>query len=196
MINRLFLLLIAIIAGKQIVIGIDSYQSLSIVYFTLSFGIIVVAAILMLVSDVRIIENEYAALFATTLPLGFSLGLLAEFNRAVHLPYLSLLVVLFIGVVAYRMKGSDQKANRMQIALHGLSGMILFLYPVLLIFENAVTVNFLWISVGTGLVAVGGMSLGFLKSGHPILSKVTIYKVFPGIFLIMTVAYSLGIGSY
>lgn len=196
MINRILLLLVAIIAGTQIVAGIESYKSLSIVYFTLSFGVFVIAAVLMLVSDVRIIENNYAALAAATLPLGFSLGLVAEFDGDFHLPYLFLLLTLFIGLVYARIKARRNIAIVIQIGLHGLSGLVLFIYPVFLMWQGTVQFNYLWISLGTGLVALGGMSLALLKSGHPIIQKQTIYKIFPAIFLLTAIAYSVGIGSY
>jgi hypothetical protein len=55
--------------------------------------------------------------------------------------------------------------------------------------------GYLGISVGTGLVAVGGMALAFLKSGKPILSKEQIYTIFPGVLLLAVFAFSVSIGS-
>jgi hypothetical protein len=67
--------------------------------------------------------------------------------------------------------------------------------PLVLLIQETVEVGFLGISVGTGLVAIGGMALGFLKSGKPILSKDQIYSIFPGVLLLAILGFSLGIGN-
>ena len=76
-INRIILLLVAVVAGIQIVSGIEDCGTIPIAYYTFSYGIFLVSALLMLLMGVDIIEHDIAALAASTLPLGFSMGMVA-----------------------------------------------------------------------------------------------------------------------
>lgn len=193
--NRIILLIIAILAGVQIVSGIENYAAISITYFTYSYGIFLVSSLLMMLMGVDIIEHDVAALIATTLPLGFSLGLIAEYFSAYHIVYLVLLVILFICLVILRLKQRSKLALIFQILLHGLSGMVLFTIPIILVIGDVENVVVLWISCGTGFIALGGMSLALLKSGKPVLTKDQIYTIFPGVLLLAVLTFAIGIGK-
>jgi hypothetical protein len=129
------------------------------------------------------------------LPLGFSMGLIGEFLLEYHLIYSSLISVLYAGLTIQKLRKQDKSALLFQILLHGFSGLVLFILPLVLFIQGEVESNFLGVSVGTGLVAIGGMALAFLKSGKPLLSKDQIYTIFPGVLLLAVVAYSIGIGQ-
>jgi len=194
-VNRLLLLVVAILAGIQIVTGIENYSLLAITYFTFSFGIFLVSALLMLLMGVDIIEHDTTALIASTLPLGFSLGLVAEFFSVHHVSYLVIITLLFAGLIFNRFLHRLKRTLLYQIILHGLSGLILFILPIILLIQGTVGPRYLWISFGTGLVAIGGMALGLMKSGKPVLNKEQIYSIFPGVLLLAVLGFSLGIGS-
>jgi hypothetical protein len=149
----------------------------------------------MVLMGVDIIEHPIAALAASMLPLGFSMGLIGEFLLEYHLIYSSLISVLYAGLTIQKLRKQDKSALLFQILLHGFSGLVLFILPLVLFIQGEVESNFLGVSVGTGLVAIGGMALAFLKSGKPLLSKDQIYTIFPGVLLLAVVAYSIGIGQ-
>jgi hypothetical protein len=46
--------------------------------------------------------------------------------------------------------------------------------------------------VGGALIGLGGLLLSFLKAGKPILSRETIFKVLPGLLLLMTACFVAG----
>jgi len=194
-INRIILLLVAGLAGFQIVIGIENCGIIPIAYYTFSYGISLVSALLMLLMGVDIIEHEVAALAASMLPLGFSMGLVAAFMLEYHLYYASFVSLLFAGLIIQKLRHEDKSALLFQIMLHGLTGLVLFIVPLVLIIQGTVETRYLGISIGTGLIAVGGMALAFLKSGKPILTKAQIYTIFPGVLLLAVLAFSIGIGS-
>ena len=194
-INRIILLFVAVMAGIQIVSGIEDCGTIPIAYYTFSYGIFLVSALLMLLMGVDIIEHDLAALAASTLPLGFSMGLVAAFMLEYHLAYSSLVSVLYGGLIIQKLRHQDKSALLFQILLHGLTGLVLFIMPLVLLFQGTVGISFLGISVGTGLIAVGGMALAFLKSGKPILTKDQIYTIFPGVLLLAVFAFSVGIGK-
>ena len=87
MMNRIILLIVGILAGFQIVSGIEGLGTIPIAYYTFSYGIFLISAILMLIMGVDIIEHDMAALAASLLPLGFSMGLVGEFMLEYHFLY-------------------------------------------------------------------------------------------------------------
>jgi hypothetical protein len=192
--NRVILLLVAIVAGVQIVSGIEGLGTIPIAYYTFSYGIFLISAILMMLMGVDIIEHSAAALAASMLPLGFSMGLVGEFLLEYHLLYSSLISLLYAGLTIQKLRKQDKSALLFQILLHGFSGLVLFIMPLVLLYQGEVKPTFLGVSIGTGLIALGGMALGFLKSGKPLLSKDQIYTIFPVILLLAVVAFSIGIG--
>ena len=195
MLNRIILLLVAILAGFQIVSGIEGLGTIPIAYYTFSHGIFLISAILMLIMGVDIIEHDVAALAASTLPLGFSMGLVGEFFLEYHLVYASMVSILYAGLVIQKLRKKDKAALLFQILLHSFSGLVLFIMPLVLIVQGKVPISFIGVSVGTGLIAIGGMALAFLKSGKPLLSKEQIYLIFPLVLCMAVIAYSVGIGQ-
>ncbi len=192
--NRIILFIVAIIAGVQIVSGIEGLGTIPIAYYTFSYGIFLISAILMILMGVDIIEHDYAALAASMLPLGFSMGLVSEFMLEYHLTYSLLISVLYAGLVIQKLRKQDKSALWFQVLLHGFSGLVLFIMPLALLLKGEVELGFLGVSIGTGLIAIGGMALAFLKSGKPLLSKDQIYTIFPGVLLLAVLAFSIGIG--
>jgi len=192
--NRIILLAVALVAGYEIVSGIEGLGTIPIAYYTVSYGIFLLSAILMVLIGVDIIEHDIAALAASLLPLGFSMGMVGEFMLEYHLLYSSLISLLYAGLTIQKLRKKDKTALVFQILLHGISGLVLFNLPIVLLIQGDVNPNFLGVSVGTGLVAIGGMALAFLKSGKPILTKDQIYTIFPGVLLMAVVAFSIGIG--
>ncbi len=182
-------------AGVQIVTGIEDYGTIPIAYYTFSYGIFLVSALLMLLLGVDIIEHDLAALATSMLPLGFSMGMVAVFLPAYHLEYGLVVSILYAGLVIQKLRHQDKSAMLFQIMLHGLTGLILFFMPLVLVIQGTVNPGYLGISVGTGLVAIAGMALAFMKSGKPILNKEQIYTIFPSVLLLAVVAFSVGIGS-
>jgi len=192
-INRIILLLVAILAGVQIVIGVEDYGTIPIAYYTFSYGIFLISALLMLLMGVDIIEHDVAALAASMLPLGFSMGLVSAFMLGYHLAFSSVVSALFAGLIIQKLRHHNKSALIFQILLHGITGLVLFSMPLYLYFKGVLGLNSLGISVGTGLIAVGGMAMAFLKSGKPLLTKDQIYMIFPGVLLLAVFAFSVGI---
>ena len=123
------------------------------------------------------------------------MGIVAVFLPAYHLGYGVIISVLYAGLVIQKLRDQVKSAMLFQILLHGLTGLVLFIMPVVLVIQGTVDPGYLGISVGTGLIAIGGMALAFLKSGKPILTKDQIYMIFPGVLLLAVFAFSVGIGS-
>ena len=76
--------------------------------------------------------------------------------------------------------------------VHGISGMVIFLLPILLSLNGVTEVGFFLVGIGGALIGLGGLLLSFLKTGRPILSRETILTLLPWLFLLMTIAFVAG----
>ncbi|MEN8172091.1 MAG: hypothetical protein ABFS03_04350, partial [Chloroflexota bacterium] len=100
---------------------------------------------------------------------------------------------LIIVITRYTMKGA--MAVIPLAAVHGVAGMLIFLLPIILSTRGTTPGGFAWVGIGGALIGVGGLLLTFLKSGKPVLSKVTILTVLPGLLLLMTAAFVIGFAA-
>ena len=66
-------------AAYEIVVGIEGLNSLSIWAYTASFGVLIVASLLMIIYGFDILESQFVVIIAAIIPLGFSLGLITEY---------------------------------------------------------------------------------------------------------------------
>ena len=79
--------------------------------------------------------------------------------------------------------------------VHGISGMIIFLLPIIYSIQGKTFGGFAWVGIGGALIGVGGLLLTFLKSGKPLLSKDTILKMLPVLFMLMAAAFVFGFAA-
>ena len=67
--------------------------------------------------------------------------------------------------------------------------MVVFLLPSVLSAEGITRPGFAFVAMGGALIGLAGLLLYFLKAGRPIVSRQTILRILPVIFLLMTVAF-------
>ena len=78
------------------------------------------------------------------------------------------------------------------VIVHGVAGLTIFSLPIILVFSGLARSGFLLISVGGALISLGGLLLALLKAGKPLLSREIIFRVLPGLLLLMTAAFVAG----
>jgi hypothetical protein len=76
--------------------------------------------------------------------------------------------------------------------VHGVAGLTIFLLPIIFAITGQANAGFALVGIGGALIGIGGLLLSFLKTGHPILPRETIFKVLPGLLLLMTATYVAG----
>jgi hypothetical protein len=79
--------------------------------------------------------------------------------------------------------------------VHGVTGLIIFALPLVLVATGQVMPIFSLVGMGGALIGIGGLSLFLLKTGKPILSRQTVLKLLPGLLLVMTFAFVLGFSA-
>jgi len=192
MLDRILLLLTGLLAAYQVVAGIDGKPTMVIVAYTVAFGVLLIAGLLILIIGMEILDSSFVAIVATLIPLSLSLGIVAEHFPEWQTTYLLLVVVGFVLVLATRLLLPGNLATLSLMVVHGISGLLIFGLPFYLSLTGRTPLGFLLVGVGGGLIGLGGLLLSFLKTGHPILSRSMILAVLSGLLVLMTAAFVFG----
>lgn len=191
--DRTLLLLTVLCAGYQIAIGIDQMDSVSIIAYTIAFGVILVAGLLLMILGFDVLEAPIVVIISTIIPLTLSLGLIWQHLASFRTPYLIFTIIGFLAVTLTRSIPLQNKLPVITIAItHGIAGITIFLLPIVLAFQGQVKPLFSLIGLGGAFIGFGGLLLSFLKTGKPILSRDTIMRLFPILLLLTTALFIAG----
>lgn len=191
--DRVLLLITGLLAAYQIVVGIDQLSTTPIIAYTIAFGVLLVAGLLLIILGFEVLSSPIVVIVSTIIPLALSLGLVWEHFASFRIPYLIFTIIGFAAVTLTRSIPMQNKLPIVTIAVaHGIAGMTIFLLPIVLSIQAVMKPAFALVGIGGALIGIGGLLLSFLKAGKPILSKDTIFKVLPGLLLLMTVCFVAG----
>lgn len=191
--DRLLLLITGLLAAYQIVVGINDLSTVPIIAYTLAFGVLLVAGLLLIILGFDALDAPIVVIVSTIIPLTLSLGLVWEHSAAFRVPYLVFVILGFLAVSITRSISMQNKLPTATIALvHGVAGLTIFLLPIVISLQGQAKPAFALVGVGGALIGLGGLLLSFLKAGKPILSRETILKVLPGLLLLMTACFVAG----
>jgi hypothetical protein len=193
--DRILLLITGLLAAYQIVKGVGNAEPLAIAAYTVAFGVLLVAGLLIIILGFSILDSPLVVIVSTIIPLSLSLGLVTQYLPAWKTLYIIFVIVGFLLVVYSRYKMEGAMAVIPLATVHGIAGMTIFLLPIVLSVQGKAPSGFFWVGIGGALIGIGGLLLAFLKSGKPILSKDTILTVLPGLLLLMTAAFVVGFAA-
>jgi len=190
---RILLLLTALLAAWQVAIGIDGLENVPVIAYTIAFGVLLVASLLLIILGLDVLESPIVVIVSTIIPLSLSLGLVWEHIAALRIPYLVFTILGFLAIIITRSLAIENKLPVLVLAfVHGIAGLTIFLLPLIWAFSGRAPHGFALVGFGGALIGIGGLLLSFLKAGKPLLSRATILKVLPGLLLLMTAAFVAG----
>ena len=191
--DRILLLGTILLAAYQVAVGIDGLSTLPIIAYTIAFGVLLVAGLLLFILGLDVLDSPIVVIVSTIIPLSLSLGLVWEYLASYRTPYLLFSIVGFAAIIGTRSFPIPGKLPVFVLAIvHGAAGVVIFLLPIIFAITGLATPGFALVGLGGALIGLGGLLLSFLKTGKPILSKETILKIFPALLLVMTAAYVAG----
>ncbi|MDD2923202.1 MAG: hypothetical protein PHQ36_13030 [Anaerolineales bacterium] len=191
--DRVLLLATGLLAAYQIAIGIDKMDNVPIIAYTIAFGVLLVAGLLLIILGLEVLEAPAVVIVSTIIPLALSLGLIWQRVASLRIPYLIFAAAGFLAVILTRSIPMKNKVPVVTIAVtHGIAGITIFLLPIILSLRGDAPAGFAWVGIGGALIGIGGLLLAFLKSGKPILSQKFILTVLPGLLLAMTICFVIG----
>ena len=190
---RILLLLTGILAAYQISTGIDGFSAIPIIAYTIGFGVLLVAGILLIIWGFEVLDSPAVVIISTIIPLSLAAGLVWQNLASLRTPYLILTIGGFLAVILTRTRPVPAKIQTLVITIvHGIAGMTIFLLPILFSVQGVTKPLFSLVGIGGALIGIGGLALSFLKAGKPILSKELILKILPIILFLMTLCFVIG----
>ncbi len=191
--DRVLLLLTSLLAAYQVAVGINGLGAVPIAAYTIGFGILLVAGLLLIILGFEVLDSPIVVILSTVIPLAISLGLVWEHLVSFRTPYLVFTIGGFLTVALTRSLPLKGKLPTLVLAIvHGVSGMVIFLLPSILAAQGATRPGFALVGLGGALIGLGGLLLSFLKAGKPILPRTTILRILPALLLLMTAAFVAG----
>ncbi len=190
--DRILLLLTGLLAAYQISFGINELNPLPTWSYTVGFGVLLVAGLLLIILGFEGLENQAVVIVSTLIPLSISLGLVAEHLPQYKYPYLVFAVLGFAAIAITRYAAENKTATIVLAVTHGIAGSLITFLPMSLSIQGKVPAGYFLVGVAGALIGVGGLLLAFLKAGKPILSQKTILTVLPILLLLMTGAFVYG----
>ncbi len=194
--NRLLLLATGLLAAYQIAVGIEGDLTVSTVAYTVSFGVLLVAGLLLLLLGFEILASPVVVVVTTIIPLGLAIGLVWETLPAARLPAGGFAAIGLLLVVLSRAPSTPPRLSAGAVALvHGVAGLTITFLPLWLVVQGRAPLLFGLVGVGGALIGVGGLLLSFLKAGRPLLPQRTIRALLPGLLLAMTACVVAGFNA-
>ena len=191
--DRILLLVTGLLAVYQIAFVIDDFSTLPLITYTIAFGVLLVAGLLIIILGFEVLDSPLVVIVSTIIPLTLSLGLVWQHLASFRVLYLVFVIIGFLAIVITRSFPMASKLPTIVLAfVHGVAGLTIFLLPIILSMQGQVNPLFSVVGIGGALIGVGGLLLSFLKVGKPILSRETILKVLPGLLLLMTLCFVIG----
>ena len=190
---RILLLLTVLLASYQVSAGIDGFDTLPIIAYTIAFGVILVAALLIFILGMEVLDSPIVVIVSTIIPLSLAVGLVWQHLASWRTSYLVFAIIGFLAVTLTRSIPTPGKIPTIILAItHGIAGMTIFLLPIIIAVQGQIKPLYSLVGIGGALIGVGGLLLSFLKTGKPILSRETIMKLFPILLLLTTALFVAG----
>jgi hypothetical protein len=101
--DRILLLLTGLLAAYQVSIGIDSFATLPVIAYTIAFGVLLVAGLLLIILGFEVLGSPLVVIVSTVIPLTLSLGLVWQYAPFSQMAYLAFSILGFLLVVSTRL---------------------------------------------------------------------------------------------
>lgn len=191
--DRTLLLITGLLAAYQIVIGVDKLAAAPIIAYTVAFGVLLVAGLLLIILGLEALDAPIVVIVSTIIPLSLSLGLVWEHLASLRTLYLLFAIVGFLAVALTRSFPLQNRLSTIVLAIvHGIAGLVIFLLPIFVTIQGQMKPAFALVGAGGALISLAGLLLLFLKAGRPIISRETIFRFLPGLLLFTTACFVAG----
>jgi len=191
--DRILLLLMSLLSAWQVAIGINDFDTLPIIAYTIGFGTLIIAGLLIIILGWEFLESPFVVVISSLIPASLSLGLAWEYLPDIRIFYLSFVSIGFLAILATRLTGTTRNFPLIIVTIaHGVEGLLISLLPIWLVTKGLVSVSFLLVGFGGALSGLSGLLLTFMKFNKPILERSLTLHILPGLLLVSTAALVAG----
>jgi hypothetical protein len=193
MLDRLLLLAAVLLAAYQIVVGIDQLSAGSILAYTVSFGVLLVAALLLIILGFEAMDSAVVVIVSTIIPLSLALGLVWDHAPLLRNFYLAFALLGLLAVVISRSLHAGPILQTLVLTVvHGLAGLTIFLLPIYVSLKGQAQPAFALVGLGGALIGTAGLLLSLIKVGKPLIPRERMLQYFPGLLFLMTACFVAG----
>jgi hypothetical protein len=182
-----------LLAAYQVAVGIDGLSAVPIAAYTVAFGVLLVAGLLMIILGFEALEAPIVVILSTVIPLSLAVGLIWQHAPTYRLPFLVFAALGLAAVAWTRAMPASGAVPALTVAVvHGISGLIIFLLPIALSLRAEMAPAFSLVGLGGALIGVVGLMLAFLRLGRPILPRHVLLRLMPLLLLVTTLLFVAG----
>ena len=171
----------------------EQHSELSTGYYTVSFGALVLVSIMLILFGLELSTSRFVPIITHLIPITLSLELIHEYVPQMTFSYSFLLGLFYLISVWARFTVSEKTAALVLALVHGLSGMMLIVLPVVLVAYYGLPLQLLLISLGGLIIGLEGIFLIIQKMGFLKMSLNTVFSRFPIMLLLATLAFVSGL---
>lgn len=190
--DRVLLLVTGILAGYQVAVGIEGLDGYVILFFTIGFGVLLIASILLIILGFQALESPHAVIVAAFIPLGISLGLVWQFLPDYKIGYLMFALGGIFTILITRYRYPGRPALIVLTLVHGVAGLLIFALPFVLSLQGKTDYGFMLVGLGGASFGIGGLSFTFLRAGNPSISTISVFKLLPTLLMLITLSFVIG----
>jgi len=190
--NKIMFLLTGHLAGYKVVSGMQPYSDLTTFYYTISFGMLVLACLLLMLLGFDILKNKSALILAMLIPVGLSLGIINQYLPQVHYMYLIVSIIGMTMLIFFRLYSAEKISGIILSLVHGISGIIIVWMPLVLFLNGKHDGFMLLVSLGGIIIGLKGILLASLKMGKPIIQAEKLYSYFPAVLFLASASFVVG----
>src|SRR4030065_298562 len=111
--------------------GIDRFSTLPIIVYTISFGVLLVAGLLLIRLGFEVLDSPVVVIVSTVIPLSLSLGLVWENLPSYRTPYLVFVALGFLAILVTRLFPMPGRLPVVVLAtVHAVAGLTIFVLPI------------------------------------------------------------------
>ncbi len=168
------------------------YSELTTFYYTVAFGTLVLASILLMLLGFEILDSSGVLIVAAFIPVGLSLGMVNQYLPQMHLYFLIISIAGIAAVSFSRFFVSKKTAVVVLTLVHGIAGIIVVWIPLVLVLNGTLNARALLISLGGIIIGTDGLLLASFKMGKAYIAPAKIYASFPVILFLAGLAFVMG----
>jgi hypothetical protein len=142
--NRILLLCTCLLAAYQVVAGIDGLESIPTIAYTVGFGILLVACLLIVILGYDVLDSPVVVIVSTIIPLSLSLGVVWEHAEGLRIPYLVFTILGLLAIIICASSASPGGLQQLSWPSCMGSPEWCFLLPTILAAQGAMNPGLRW----------------------------------------------------
>ena len=191
MVDRILLLATSLLASFQVAVGIEGLDHVAILFYTLAFGALMVASLMLIILDREALGRSTILLSSTILPVCLALGIVAEKIPQAVTGSLLVAACGFLFLAAAQLWLGSSAVRTALVMVHGLSGLIIAGFPIVSVVSGSAPIAYGLVGIGGGAISLMGSSLAFQRQPIDATDNL-LSRLLPPLLFMVTICFTAG----